>query len=274
MEEDERRELCELRRQATWLAPLTSGVAHKSASPQDKIHHWLQHVYVHRLLMALLALDMAFVLSQGVLDSQYSESLISDYEAYVKACPPHAAHLRRLALGGGAEGARGNIGGVAITGRLSQRSDPTLPDADRATLAAVLKTKRRLGGDDHVDCANPHFGNHALHDAEQAVRPMSFCRHPMFVADMVVVVLSLALEVLSAVQVLRHAAWGGLLIMVRVWRFARIGHGVFVAESRRKDSKDSQSGGHASAKDRPGATKVVPVQNEEIQPTSLDEEES
>eukprot|EP01006_Ploeotia_vitrea_P006922 TRINITY_DN1526_c0_g1_i1.p1 TRINITY_DN1526_c0_g1~~TRINITY_DN1526_c0_g1_i1.p1 ORF type:complete len:442 (+),score=7.02 TRINITY_DN1526_c0_g1_i1:43-1368(+) len=47
-----------------------------------------------------------------------------------------------------------------------------------------------------------------------------FCKHPLFVLDLLVVTASLVLDLVL------HEADGGLLILVRLWRFARIFHGV------------------------------------------------
>ena len=54
---------------------------------------------------------------------------------------------------------------------------------------------------------------------------MKFLRSHMQMLDMFVIVVSLILEILF-----RHVPEGGLLIMARSWRFARISHGIY--ESR------------------------------------------
>jgi len=101
---------------------------------------------------------------------------------------------------------------------------------------------------DHASsCGHPHFGNHDLHSAEVYLAWISvgilgfflveqvamilelqseYCK-PMFLLDLFVIVSSLLLEIL-----VMNMAVGGLLVLARMWRFARVGHGVFASREQ------------------------------------------
>jgi hypothetical protein len=60
--------------------------------------------------------------------------------------------------------------------------------------------------------------------------PRSFFTHPLYVLDFFIVAVSLALEV--TFQVIHEDDIGallGLLVIGRIWRFVRIGHGLFAS---------------------------------------------
>jgi len=166
----------------------------------------------HLLLFFLLVLDVLIVVASGFLDTHYLLSQTKDCKAYASACTNHS-HSRRL----------GNDG--------------------REERHARLRLLASSGGGSSapVDCSvDPHFGNHGLHDAEVILAYISIgilgvflieqmlrvagsrCRYlakPLHVLDICVITVSLVLEVLVT-----HLPLAGLLVLGRVWRFARTGY--------------------------------------------------
>merc|ERR1712232_352655 len=114
------------------------------------------------------------------------------------------------------------------------------------------------------NCRHAHFGNDALHDAEVVLAWCSVCILVIFlidnvvllallrteyltdaalVLDMVVVVLSMALELLSVLKVMRIMT-GGVLVAARGWRFARVAHGIYVYDERQEAIENHEEQTH------------------------------
>lgn len=179
------------------------------------------------LLFALLVIDVLIVAVSGVLDIQYINSERRDCKDYVKECMPIVSSRRRRS-------------------RRLDELDPTdniLVGVDSIYnyAAAALLDERRLASGCDRNPDDPHFGNHTLHDVEKVLAYISigilviffieqlldiaamrwnYFSNKMHVLDFVVILVSLALEILVT-----HLPLGGLLIVVRVWRFTRTAHG-------------------------------------------------
>jgi hypothetical protein len=182
----------------------------KVEAGENKIAHLLLHSpTMHIVLFVLLVVDGAICFICGVLETQYLQTKVDDCTAYVDTCV--TSHHRRL-------------GGVV----------------------------RQLGGSssDPADLCNghPHFGNHALHEAEFILACISagiltlflleqfglmlalkreYFRHKALLLDFFVISFSLALEIFVL-----NMTIGGLLVLARAWRFARVGHGVFEGQEK------------------------------------------
>lgn len=228
-----------------WVPPIraTSSKHLGRLSWAEKLEHFLHSHLVHRIVIGLLGLDMLLVLTGGVLESQYLASEISDYEAFVDACTSAAS---------GSSGSR------------------LLLDASgqEAWWRSTWRTARRLGGGS-VDCSHPHFGNHTLHDIERVAilfiflienlllilcMGRGFFVNPFFVLDFVVVALSIALELLAITGRFEYTSFVGLLVLARVWRFARVGHGVYAAgERQRHVNGTNQTNNHCNHTCEPAA---------------------
>lgn len=227
----------------SWAPPIRHHSSRKEAGFWEKLEHWLHSSTVHNAVIALLLMDMALVLTGGVLEAQYLVSEIQDYEAFVEACTADTSD-----------------------------SDPRLLGAlDRTAVKATRAgffSARRLAGDEDVDCADPHFGDHSLHDIERVLvscslgilsafflenmllflcEGCSFLFNPLYMIDISVVTISIILECLALAGVLQNFSFVGLLVLARAWRFARVGHGVFVVNELHRQNED-QEGGHADTK--------------------------
>mmetsp|Transcript_130778 Transcript_130778/g.406675 ORF Transcript_130778/g.406675 Transcript_130778/m.406675 type:complete len:290 (-) Transcript_130778:183-1052(-) len=153
------------------------------------------------LLFVLLAVDIATVVASGFLDAHFLVSQVDDCKAYINTCVP-GVHTRRL----GSE--------------------------ERGAAWRQLGAAAQCG-------LHPHFGNHTLHDVEkicayvsmailsiflveQVLRIVatrgSYLRSPLHILDIFVIGTSLALEILVT-----HLPLGGLVVLGRIWRFARTG---------------------------------------------------
>nr|AQA27241.1 LPHV1 [Lingulodinium polyedra]AQA27242.1 LPHV1 [Lingulodinium polyedra] len=196
------------------------------------------------VLFFLLILDVCIVVASGVLETHYLISKADDCKAYVDACPH--GHGRRLDAprpwsGLGAAGAEA----APSPGRRLDGLDAADAEASSGggLFLAGHDAGRQLSSSDgdQIDCHHPHFGNHSLHDAEKILAYISigilvifiieqllliaamrgaYFREKLMVLDGFVITLSLLLEILVT-----NLPLGGLLVVARIWRFARAGHG-------------------------------------------------
>jgi len=167
-------------------------VAHEILTVADRLHHFFEHKYMLAVLFFLLILDVAIVIASAFLDVLYQETKVDDCIAQMDRC--------------------------IVTG-------------NGTTLAADVS----------ASCSNRDFGNHTLYDVEHILAYISMGILSLFLIeqgllwyakgmeyvkslhllDFCVILLSLLLEVL----VTKLHTIGGLVIIARVWRFARTGHG-------------------------------------------------
>lgn len=180
---------------------------------------------LHLAIIVLLGIDALICLTCGVLEQHYYSGKSNDCQAFVDACGSHRRLSDPLRLRSGAD----------LSPVLSLFTSRFLSDRQQTS-------ERQLGGS--IDCAGqPHFGNHDLHDAEVILAYVSIgilslflieqvlliwelkCEYfaqPLFVLDFLVITSSLIIEI-----VVTNLTIIGLLVLARMWRFARIGHGVF-----------------------------------------------
>mmetsp|Transcript_14490 Transcript_14490/g.21817 ORF Transcript_14490/g.21817 Transcript_14490/m.21817 type:complete len:312 (+) Transcript_14490:59-994(+) len=206
---------------------ITRGKTHAAMTVSEKLHHILQSLPAHYIIVVLLVLDILLVAISITLEIEYLHSQVSDCEDVVDTCQEEIAHASNSS-----DYTHSVYGGSM--GVLSGDNDPH--------------------GSSH--CHVDHIGLHSLHDAEKklayasmsilcvfivenmllfASKPYEFIQSPMHVLDFFVVVVSLLLEI-----AFQNDPEGGLLIIARTWRFARIGHGLY--ESREDESLDEMVG--------------------------------
>mmetsp|Transcript_104894 Transcript_104894/g.197668 ORF Transcript_104894/g.197668 Transcript_104894/m.197668 type:complete len:312 (+) Transcript_104894:38-973(+) len=214
----------------------------KLRGPFGKVVEFLESPQGLILLFTLLVIDVIIVCVSGLLDIQFIVSEKNDCKDYVEKCPwtgSGSGHSRRL------DGL--HIWDAPWAG-LESASD---------FVAGQSYDERRLGGGGIV-CGDPHFGNHSLHDVEKVLAYISigilviffieqlldiagmgvdFFKNRMHVMDLVVIIISLALEVLVTTLPL-----SGLLIVVRVWRFSRTAHGTQELKHSYKSVKPAAEG--------------------------------
>jgi hypothetical protein len=217
----------------------------------------LHNKWIHIGLLVLLGIDGGICLACGVLEVNYLEGKSKDCKTYVSTCMKHRRLSDRQSsdpfwLNGealdvgdeydyeedGRHSSRPHFS--AIAGAL--RSAMT-PRRLSATTTLHSHGSRSMASVKNPLCVgHPHFGNHALHDAEKVLAYISigilsiflieqialiaelqseYCK-PMFILDFFVILSSLIIEILVT-----NFAVGGLLVIARAWRFARVGHGVF-----------------------------------------------
>jgi len=188
----------------------------------------LQRVYrsrcTHVVLLVLLVIDGIICLSSGVLDTQYLHGKVDDYKVFVKECTS-AVVGRRL----------GSMT-LPVDGEAYQQGDGSAGNAFPRFLSDDS------GDEGHGHCSNAHFGNPTLHDTEIILTYISmgilslflleqftliwylkdqYFKNPLFLLDIFVISVSLTLEIVHM-----SAGLGGMLVMARTWRFARVAHGM------------------------------------------------
>jgi hypothetical protein len=227
-----------------FLVPrLRHGHPHPTAELREKIKHYIHHRYLHNLVLGLLVIDMILVVCTGMLESQVLTTTIGDCTNYMEECIQRddghasAGHgHRRLSFEDGYY-----FAGEVDAGWEKEAADWLSP----RRLASATETAHDTHADDvSAECGKEqHFGNMEYHDLELALANVSiailifflceqvllmfaegcsYFAHPLYLLDLFVTLLSLILEV----AITNGAALGGLVILGRVWRFARIGHGV------------------------------------------------
>jgi len=198
------------------------------ASLLVRIDHALHSHWFHIVVLSLLAADMIIVVACGVMESSYLTSRSDDCEQFVNCAfgpPPDAGqsggHHRLLMWDRG----------------LASTTDP-------GTSHSLEECEERWPRDAHG------FGNHSLHDTEKILAAVSsailifflieqvflmicggfeFFSHPLHMLDFAVVFISLVFEFTME----DISSFVGLLICARVWRYARIGHGIYEAQEVR-----------------------------------------
>lgn len=255
---------------------------------------------LHAVLFTLLVIDGLICLTCGVLETQFLNGKVDDYEAFVNTCtsasvahrrldsPPlarlkdawisaaaqattprmlsdedaghgsNAGHASNAGHGSNA-GHSSNAGHGSNAGHASNAGHGS--NAGHSTAASHASNSASHGSaSGHSSCSHPHFGNHDLHTAEVNLAYVSIgilCvflleqlvliaelraeyLKPMFVLDFVVIVSSLAIELLVV-----NMSMGGLLVLARTWRFARVGHGAIASEEKINEiNEDDESVAH------------------------------
>jgi len=205
-----------------------------------------------------------------VLEAQYLAGKAEDCEIFVKDCVP--VHHRRLSDSKSLRSfawINDVINDTPIERQLNAAAAPSHGAAAAAPAhgaaaggnstnathqAAVGHTPSTLP----AKCsAHPHFGNHDIHTAEKYLTWASIgilviflleqfllisdmgkhYLHPMFILDFAVISSSLAIEL-----IVTNLAIGGLIVLARTWRFARIAHGVFIGKDEVEEINEE---GHA-----------------------------
>lgn len=187
---------------------------------QMKAVHFINSHFIQRLLIALLLMDVLILFVELYLDASYPSCSIIERDA-ISCCPAdgaaagNGAHFRFLS--GGDEGHHHVC------------ESPLIDYPDTA------------GCDGHK-----HSGVHTAHTAlviatlvilgiflfELTVLllclgPRVFCSKFLYMLDMFVVALSFSLEMFFfTVDSTTLASLSGLLVIARIWRFVRIGHGL------------------------------------------------
>lgn len=217
-----------------------------------KIRHVLLHSrWLHIVLLILLIVDALICMISGVLESHFWQGTAEDLSKYICnkntntdgtgtpkfGCRPPPAHHRRLAASQGLDASPWL--NIEEDGGAEQRY---LGSSD-------TRSESKCVDDIKHDYS---FGNHDLHTAEITLAKVScailvfflieqltlmtelgreYCK-PMFVLDITVIVSSLTVELLIITNALGVGASTGLLIVARVWRFARVGHGVLASSEQ------------------------------------------
>lgn len=185
-------------------------------SHHSLVHRVHGHHYTHMFMLSLLGLDAFLTLCGGVLDTQYLHTVGTDCKDKVKEMCSGGSQLSSNS----SSGRRLGLHSVFGFGESS--------------------AQRRLSG----ACDTDHFGLDGLHTAEVGCAYVSTAILSFFlleqiilitalcgeywnewrrVFDLFVIVVSLVLEIL----VTKFKIAGGILVLARMWRFARIGHGIF-----------------------------------------------
>jgi len=89
---------------------------------------------------------------------------------------------------------------------------------------------------------------------QASILQRAFLRNPLYVADALIVVTALSLEIsLYSAGSNGQAALSGLLMLSRTWRFVRIGHALYMMHSLKKDFEHSlrQPSSHAEPREAP-----------------------
>jgi len=182
--------------------PMTDGLPREKASKRERLTHFLLNRKLHYFMLFLLVLDLALIISGIVLEIQSLDSEVSALENCLEEC------IHDIDL---------------------------LPE----------------------QCNHPeHLGNQRLHNAERILGYVSlgilsifiiehvlmmigigvrkFMSHVFYVVDFLVVIVSFVLEI-----VFQNNPEGGLLIIARLWRFARIFHGFYeIGEDALSDERE------------------------------------
>lgn len=137
------------------------------------------------------------------------------------------------------------------------------------------------------ECLHPHYGNHTYHEVEHVlaivsigilciflsahllefyVQGIDYFKHWQNIPDLFIVLVSLVLEIVAVSTSGAYIATG-LVIIGRIWRFVRVGHGVIEGTHLKHDATHALATpiGHASAAG-PGSVDLAKIL------TSLDAE--
>jgi len=252
-----------------------------SSTPHGrKIRHALLHSrWFHVVLLTLLAVDALICIFSGVLESQFYEGTAKDLTKYICnkntnkdahgtpefGCRPPVAHHRRLTgsnefedflLASKEENGATRLRFLAAAGHAGANGNSSGGHAGAGAHGS------RSVSMCYEDIRHDHsFGNHDLHTAEITLAKISAAIlvvflieqmilmtelgfeyfKPMFVLDFFVICSSLAVEMLLITNAWGVGASSGLLVIARVWRFARVGHGMLASSDEVEEiiQKDS-----------------------------------
>ena len=214
-----------------------------------RLHTAIERPAVQLLLAALLAIDLFSIFAELFLEAEHPTC--GKIKANVCCGAPPHAHA-----GGG-----GGLEHLMVAGPVAGHHGAAAPcPATWGDGGACAATLARLG----VACVPPAPALHTAHTAlffatvailgvfelellllVVALGPARFFTHALYVVDFVVVNASIALEWrLHDDSNDDGSAAVGLLVLVRVWRFVRIGHGILETKHKKDEASDHHGHGH------------------------------
>lgn len=169
----------------------TFGMPHTDLNTSDKIYHILHNRYVHLCLSSLLLVDIIIIIVSISLEIQYLFSKISDYEAVVSDC--------QSALNDGENAHRceaAEVGNESLIEIFEYLANVSLAILSLFLLESIILL---------------------------VAKPYHFFSSLMYPLDLIVVVVSIALDL-----VFHSASQSGLLVLVRAWYVNAIIYTCFV----------------------------------------------
>uniref|UniRef100_A0A7S1TQ72 Voltage-gated hydrogen channel 1 n=1 Tax=Erythrolobus australicus TaxID=1077150 RepID=A0A7S1TQ72_9RHOD len=186
-----RNSLAKRQGKAWHIFSMTDGAPHEDATWRERLVHFLHNRYVTYGMLILLMVDLALVITGVVLEIEALSSEVFDLEHCLEQCLEEPNH---------------NLSDSCH--HPEELGSKGLSDAE--SIVAWIS----------VGILSIFLIEHLLMLVGLGVR--RFFSHLFYVVDLAVVVLSLVLEL-----VLQHAPESGLFIIARLWRFARIFHGLY-----------------------------------------------
>ena len=196
---------------------------HGNESWRMKIIEFLHKPAVSWTLMGLLLLDVVMLFVELFLLTHYPLCVTIERDC-ISCCPSDAAldneteHVAERFLSGDVEGHHNNVCEAGLeasygTGGCDVHKWQTIHNVETGLYAVTITILATF----FVELTMEMI----------ALRPGIFFRQFFFALDYTIVTVSLILELsLHAVDDERLAAFLGLLIFARIWRFVRIGHGI------------------------------------------------
>ena len=196
---------------------------HGKQSWRMKILEFLHKPAVSWTLMGLLLLDVVILFVELFLLTHYPLCVTIERDC-ISCCPSEVAndneteHVAERFLAGDVEGHHSNVCEVGLeasygTGGCDVHKWQTIHNVETGLYAVTITILATF----FVELTMEMI----------ALRPGIFFRQFFFALDYTIVTVSLILELsLHAVDDERLAAFLGLLIFARIWRFVRIGHGI------------------------------------------------
>jgi len=227
--------------------------AHGSDSWESKVLHVLHTPAVELTLCGLLVLDVMILFAELFLGAQFPLCSTITRDA-ISCCPDISEYcegrddneVRFLAETGGDDLLTCEDHGRHLAGGGN--------DYQHSVCNAGIETACPSGCDDHK-YEWLHYVHYTFFSFTIAIlgiffielclvfvclKPKNFIRKPLYVMDIIVVALSLVLELTFYFKKsFAAAALAGILIITRLWRFVRVGHGIIMVTTKYNSQTNS-----------------------------------